>query len=265
MRKVKLIAGFLLLLGIFCFCDYGFCAKIGEQDVIFRLSETFFSRYIIRARDYSPNDDPVSMTSFDTIFPKLVLDTDVCLNLYHAVHLRKGHVDDEEIHYAGSVSRNFLDTFNVSLGHIYFDFPKAGQNDDCNETWGSFTWLKLPLLPIPVSATLFAAYDFEAAADWVFENGWFYSWGFNTALPLPDDSIFQKEQKLNLGITNWGTDGVLGHRPTKLYATEFSVSTTYCFGSFGISPCFYYSLNHEESINSDDDELWGAITVCYTF
>ncbi len=148
-----------------------------------------------------------------------------------------------------------MDKLSVSSGYVYFDYPRLDKNSDINEFWSSLTWSKIPYL---------GGYEFEAASDGP-ENGWYYSWGLNTKLPLPDWKIFQNEQTVSLDMVNWGNDGVGGLKPSRLYSTEFSITTSYCFKKFTVSPSFYYTVNQEEEINSGSDELWGSISVSYAF
>ncbi|MBN1913688.1 MAG: hypothetical protein JW788_04740, partial [Candidatus Omnitrophica bacterium] len=123
---------------------------------------------------------------------------------------------------------------------------------------------KIPYLPIDVSATACAVYEFPAATGGS-ERGFYYSWGFDTGVPLPDISIFQKDQSLSLGIVNWGTDGVGGRKPAKLYATVFSLGTEYAFGRWALSPSLHYAINHEETINEGKEEFWTEIDVSWKF
>ncbi|MFC1624363.1 hypothetical protein ACFL28_03495 [Candidatus Omnitrophota bacterium] len=264
MKNGNLFGVVLFILCLMWFSTYAFATKIGNQEVNISLSETYASRYMWRGQDFSPNNDPVMQPSIDIAFPKFVKDTDVSFNVWGAFPLSAGHESATELDYSVTASRDFLDAFNVSSGYIYFDYTKANKNSDFNEFWGSFTWLELPGLPVPISATLFAGYEFEAAAEGP-ENGWYYSWGFGTELPLLDWVFFQKDQNLALGVTNWGNDGVAGLKSSPLYATEFSVSTSYSFKKFTLAPGVYYSLNHEEEINSGDDEFCGNISLSYAF
>ena len=178
--------------------------------------------------------------------------------------LNSGHEISTELDYSLTGSHDFLDVFNVSSGYVYFDFPKANKNSDYNEFWGSLTWLELPNLPILISATLFTGYEIEAAAEGP-ENGQYYSWGFVSELNLTQRKLFQEDQKLSLEVTNWGNDGVAGLKPSRLYATELSASTSYSLIGFSIIPAFHYSFSHEKEINSGDDEVWGSIDIRYVF
>ncbi|MFH1479439.1 MAG: hypothetical protein ABIG92_06695 [Candidatus Omnitrophota bacterium] len=225
---------------------------------------SYVSRYIWRGQDLSYQNDPVVQSSVDVAFPKLIEAIDVSMNVWNSTPLKDGHVTTEELDYSLTLSRSCMDKVKVTSGYVYFDYPRLDQYSDINEVWGSLTWCKIPYLPIDISATVLGAYEFEAASDGP-ENGWYYSWGFNTVLPLPDCKIFQNGQNISLGLTNWGNDGVGGLKPSRLYATDLSATTSYSFKKFTITPGFYYTINHVEQINSGDSELWGSISVSYAF
>lgn len=120
------------------------------------------------------------------------------------------------------------------------------------------------MLPIDVSMSVFAGYSFKATSDGP-DEGWFFSWGFDTETPLPNICLFQEDQTLALGIVNWGNDGVADLDPNPLYATEFSASTSYALGKFSITPNINYALNYDEDINDGNDEFWGGVELSYAF
>jgi hypothetical protein len=156
------------------------------------------------------------------------------------------------------------DRFSISAGYTYFDFPNLSSKSDVQEPWASVTLDRISALPIDVSVTVFAGYDFKAASDGP-DEGWYYSWGIDAELPLSELPLFQKGQTLAVGVINWGNDGVADLKPSLLYATEFSVSSSYAFADFSITPSFAYTINHEGSINSGNDEIWCTIGISYTF
>lgn len=253
----------LFFLGIVSFSANLFAFEIGSQEVEITLTESYVSRYIWRGQDLYPTDDGAHQPSIDIAFPGLLQGTDVSLNLWGSFPLVGGHEDSEELNYTLTFSRDVSELFNLSLGYTYFDFPNTGKTADVSEPWGSVTLNKIPVLPIDLSMTVFAGYDFQVAAGGP-EEGWYYSWGFDTELSLPQAPFLQEDQTLALGIVNWGNDGVAGLKKSSLYATELSFSTSYAFKGFSITPNLHYTINHENSINADDDEVWGGIEISHT-
>jgi hypothetical protein len=260
--KVFLISAFLV--GIPCFLANSFAFDIGYQEVGVTLTESFVSRYIWRGQDLYGNNDGAYQPSIDITLPGLLGDADVSLNVWGSFSLNKGHEDAEELDYTLTFSRDMLDAFDISAGYTYFDFPNANDKSDVQEPWASVTLNKIPALPIDVSMTVFAGYDFKAASGGP-DEGWYYSWGFDTELPLPPLPFFQEGQTLAMGIVNWGNDGVADLKPSGLYATEFSLSTSYDIAGFSVSPGFNYIVNHKEEINSGDEEVWCGIEISYLF
>lgn len=255
--------GLISLLMLFSLPLSLFALEIGEQEVAVTVTESYASRFISEGRDCFPDDDPIWETALDIELPGLLYGTDFAFSVWWAYPLKSGQVAAEELDYSLALSRDIKEKINISAGYNYFDLPKDNNNADANEFWGSFTLNELPLLPIPVSATLYAAYEFRATVEGP-EDGWFYSWGFATELDLPGWQVFQEEQKLCLDITNWGTDGVGGLKSSSLYASEYSVSTDYNFAGFTITPSFHYLSSYEDEIN-DEDEIWGRIDISYSF
>jgi len=260
----KYIAVAFLVAAFFC-CGQSFALELaGGKSVDITITHTYASRYISKAQDCFADDDGAYHPSLDLMFPKLILDTDISLTVWGAFALNCGHEEFDEIDYSVSASKDIFKYWNVSGGYSYFDYPKANKLLDSNDPWGSLTLKKIPYLPIDTSITLTAIYQFPAASGGS-ENGMYYSWGFETGLPLPDVTVFQKDQVLTLGLVNWGTDGVGGLKPSRLYATVFSLGTKYTFGKLAISPSFNYALNHERRINNGAEEIWGVIDVSWSF
>lgn len=260
--KKKVFFVLMLLLGMVYSLGNIFALEIGNQEVEVTVTESYVSRYIWRGQDLYANDDGAHQPSIDIAFPELLYGTDVSLNVWGSFPLDKGHEDNEELDYTLTFFRDISELFSLSVGYTYFDFPNTGSTADVQEPWASITLNKIPALPIDVSMTVFAGYDFEAASGGP-DEGWYYSWGFDTELPLPQSPFLQESQTLAVGIVNWGNDGVADLKASSLYATELSLSLLYAFKGFSITPNFHYTINYEDSINNDDEELWSGIEISY--
>jgi len=247
------------------FFDNLYAFEISGQTVEVTVTESFVSRYIWRGQDLYGDNDGAHQPSIDIGFPKLLYGTDVSLNVWGSFPMNSGHEDGEELDYTITFSRDVLDEkFNISAGYTYFDFPNTASTADVSEPWISLVLNKIPFLPIEVSANIFAGYDFQAKSGGP-DEGWYYSWGLATDIILPDLAFIQKDQVINISLTNWGNDGVADLESSGLYATEVSISTSYGFSDFTITPSLNYSIGHEDEINSGNDELWGAIELAYSF
>ena len=264
MRKlfVCLIIAFLSFV---CFLAKASALEIDQQKVEITASDVYASRYIWRGQDLYGNNDGAHQPSLDIAFPKVLGATDVSFNIWGSFPLVDGHEDAEELDYTLTFSRNcFEEALSIAAGFTYFDFPNTSSTADVSEPWAGITLNSIPGLPIDVALDLFAGYDFKAKSGGP-DEGWYYSWGLSTEFPLPESLIFQDGQTLSLGVTNWGNDGVANLEPSFLYATDISLSTSYELASFSVSPSLNYTINHEDSINSGDEELWGSIEVSYAF
>jgi len=262
-RKLMILVA--VLIGLSGLLTSAFALEIGSQEVEITLTDSYVSGYIWRGQDLYADNDGAHQSSIDIAFPKLIYDTDVSLNVWGSFPINSGHVDAEELDYTLTFSRDLLDdAINVSVGYTYFDYPKTESTADVSEPWISATLNKLPFLPIEVSFTGFIGYDFQAKSGGP-DEGIYFSWGFDTELPLPQLALFQEGQTLALGIVNWGNDGPADLEPSSLYATEISLSTSYGVAGFSISPNLHYTINYEESINDGNEELWGGIEVSYAF
>jgi len=260
-RSIVLV---IFLAGIFC-CGQGFGLELeGGKSVDITITQTYASRYISKAQDCFPDNDAAYYPSVDITFPALMLDTDISLTALGAFALSSGHEELDEVDYSVSASKDIFEDWNVSGGYSYFDYPNANKLADGNEVWGALTWKKFPYFPIDTSMILSVVYEFPAASGGP-ENGLYYSWGFETCLPLPEVAVFQKDQALTLGLVNWGTDGVGGLKSSKLYSTVFSLGTEYVFGKMAITPNFNYALNYENEINDGKEEAWCEIAVSWMF
>lgn len=257
---------YFLLVPILLFLPGGaFGLEMGNHEVQLTVLESFASRYIWRGQDLFSENDPAYQPSIDIALPDFLDRVDVSFNVWAAIPLNNGHEDGQEVDYAVTLSNDIFDnTFEVSTGYTYFDFPNTRSTADVQEPWVSLTLNKIPALPVDVSMTIFAGYDFKAVSGGP-DEGWYYSWKLGSEIPLARTAFTQKDQNLSLGITNWGNDGVADLKPSVLYATEFSFSTTYKFGILNISPCLTYIINHEDEINSGNEEIFGGIELAYVF
>ena len=254
----------IFLLSFICLAGNSFALEIGSQEVEITLTDSYVSRYIFRGQDLFPDNDGAHQPSVDITLPKLFYGTDVSLNVWGSFPLNDGHEDVEELDYTLTFSKDLNDLFSTSLGYTYFDYPNTVGTADVSEFWTSATLNEIPFLPFNVSATIFVGYDIGTRSGGP-DKGLYYSWGFDTELLLPKAVLFQESQTLALGVVNWGNDGVAGLKPSSLYATELALSTSYSLGSFKIIPNLHYTINHEEEINSGNDELWGGIEISYGF
>ncbi len=247
-----------------CFINDSFALEIGEQEAAATVTESYVSRYIWRGQDLYATDDAAYQPSIDITLPGFLEGTDASFNIWGSFPMSAGHEDAEELDYTISLSRDIQEDYNLSFGYTYFDFPNTTGRADVQEPWASFTFNKIPGLPIDVAVNLFAGYDFKAKSGGP-DEGWYYSWGFDTELPLPKLPVFQQGQSLTLGLVNWGNDGVADLEPSFLYASEFSVSSSYSFGAFQIIPSLNYTINYKDEINSGNEEIWTGIEIGYLF
>ncbi|MFC1703193.1 hypothetical protein ACFL1E_00220 [Candidatus Omnitrophota bacterium] len=262
MRKLIVV---LTGLGIMFCAVTAHALEVGEQEVNITVSETYVSRYVWRGQDLFPDNDGAHQPSIDITAPDLIFGKDVSLNIWGSFATGSGHVDTEELDYTLSFTKDYLDgAVTISEGYTFFHFPNTSRTADVQEPWLSVSLNEIPKLPIAVSMNVFAGYDFKVDPDGPNE-GWYYSWGFGTDIPLPEWEIFQEDQALSVGITNWGNDGVADLKSSALYATDYVLSTSYAFGDMSISPSFNYTANYEDAINAGDDEIWGGVEVSYVF
>lgn len=262
MRKKMLFSVFLMG-GLMCVLANAFALEIGQQEVNITLTDAYVSRYIFRGQDLFGDNDGSHQLSIDIAFPGLIAGTDVSLNIWSALPLSGGHEDAEEVDYTLAFARDLGESFSASAGYTYFDFPNTTSTAlDVSEFWTSLTLNKIPLLPMDVSATVFVAYDIETQSGGL-DEGVYFSWGFDTEIPLPEIALFQEGQTLGIGVVNWGNDGVAGLEASSLYATDILLSTSYAVGDFSITPSINYSIGHIEAINSGNDELWAGVEISY--
>ncbi len=242
-----------------------YAVEVNDQEVNISVSQVFVSRYIWRGQDLYAQNDAAYQPSIDISAPGFLFGTDVGLNIWGSFPLSDGHEDGEELDYTLSFSKDFFDGLvSISEGYTYFDYPNTSDTADVSEPWVNITLNEIPKLPIPISMSVFMGYDFAAASGGP-DEGWYYSWGFAGDIDLPEWEIFQEDQVVSCSITNWGNDGVADLKPSTLYATDFSFSTSYAFGDISVSPSLNYTMNHEEAINSGDSEIWTGIEISYVF
>lgn len=256
----------IIILSLLIFAANSYALEIADNEVEITVADVFVSRYIWRGQDLFGDNDDAFQPSVDITFPKLIAGTDIGFNVWGAFPLNGGHEDAEELDYTVSFSKDVLDdAYSLAAGYTYFDYPNTASTSDVSESWFSVTLNEIPNLPHLVSFTTFFAYDFQAKSGGP-DEGWYYSWGFDTEISTPKECpLFQDGQTLALGIVNWGNDGVADLEPSFVYATDLSISTTYEVSGFSISPSLNYSINHEDKINSGDDEFWTGLEVSYAF
>lgn len=262
--KNGLISFIVLFFVIFASSCKAYAFKVDDKRIEAAISSCFVSRYVWRGQDLYKENDGAHQHDISVVFPESVFGYDLSFDLWASLPVKSSHEDAEELDYSLFLSRGLSEYFDASAGFTYFDFPNANKLYDVMEPWFSLTLKKIPVIPLDISMEIFGGYDFKVASGGP-EEGWYYSWGLGTEVPLIKSAFFQNGQALEISITNWGNDGVAGLKPSVLYATEFSFSTTYKFRDFDVTPSLNYSLCYEDEINSGDDELWAAIDISYSF
>lgn len=232
-----------------------------DQEIEFSVSQSYVSRYIWRGQDLLSNNRAAYQPEIDILFPELIGGVDFGLNIWGSIPVSGGHQDAEEIDYSLIFSKD-VGALNLSLGFTYFNFPNTSLDSDVSEPWLAIGG-PLPFLP-DLSFNIFAAYDFKVTSGGP-DQGWYYSWGFGYNLPLDFLAVVQKGQTLDFAVTNWGNDGVADLKPEFLYATEFSLSTTYSLAKLSLTPSVNFTINHKDDINSGNEEFWTGITLAYNF
>lgn len=265
MRSVYKMLAVLVVVSMICSSGHAFAASIGEQEIDITVSEVFVSRYIWRGQDLYGQNDGAHQPSIDFVAPEALFGADVGLNIWASFPFASGHEAGEEFDYTFSLSRDIAEGVNASVGYTYFDFPNLGSSvADVHEPWISVSVDTIPFLPVDISFSTFAGYD-QAAESGGPEDGWYFSYGFGYDVPLPKIRFTQEGQALSLGVTMWGTDGVAGLEPNMLYATELSASMSYSFDEISFGPSINYTINHEDKINSGDNEFWAGVEFSYSF
>lgn len=254
----------LVFVFISFFLQDNYAFELSSRDVEITLSESFVSGYIWRGQDLYADNDPAYQPSINIVLPGFLEGADISFNVWGSFPVNSGHENIEELDYTLSLSRDISEDCNLSFGCTYFDFPNAASASDVNEPWAYFTLNKIPGLGPNVAMNIFAAYDFQARSGGP-DEGWYYSYGFSTDIPLPKTDLTQTGQAISLGIANWGNDGVADLKPSFLYASELSLATTYKFSGFSITPGLHYAINHSGRINNGKDEFWGVLGLSYTF
>jgi len=265
MMKMAKILLFCLMVNILCMSSQVFALDLNGQQVDITITDAFVSRYIWRGQDLFADNDASTQPSIDVTLADILFGADASFNIWAALPLQSGHQSAEEIDYSFTLSRDILDeAFNLSAGYVYFNFPHSGRTADVQEPWVSLTLNRIPVLPIAISTGIFAGYDFKVKSGGP-DEGWYYAWEIGTEFSLPESKITQDGQTLALEVVNWGNDGVAGMKPSGLYATEFSLSTGYSLGGISITPSINYAMNHQDRINSGDDEIWSGVEFGYAF
>ncbi len=246
-----------------CLANTVFAAGFNQPEIT--ASTTYVSRYIWRGQDIFSNNDPAFHPSVDVLFEDFINETSLGLNIWAAIPFNGGHEDLEETDYTLYLEDTFLEEqLSVAAGYTYFDFPNTASSADVQEPWIEITLNKIPGLEIDISPSLFLGYDFAAESGGP-DEGWYYSWGLNTEASLPALPIFQEGQVFSIGVINWGNDGVSDLEPDCLYATDISFATSYNVGKFSITPGLNYTINHNENINSGNEEIWGGFDISCIF
>lgn len=262
-KKIIFISG-AIILTVYMFTIRAWAREQAAKNIRVSFTNTYVSRYIWRGQDVYADNDGAYQPDANISFENFIKNADINFGLWGSFSLNKGHELADELDYTLSISPHTEEAYSLSFGYTYYDYSNADKYSDVYEPWVSFTLNRIPHLPLDISFNIFAGYDFAAASGGP-DEGWYYSWGFSIDLPLPKSLVAQKDQFLSLDITNWGEDGVADLKPSFVYATEFSLSTTYTFKYFSISPSINYTLNHKDEINSGDDEVWVGLSFEYTF
>jgi hypothetical protein len=223
-------------------------------------SDTYVTRYIWRGYDLYPNNDGAHQPSLTLNVGELPAGLSASFNFWASFATQGGHKDGEEFDYTASLSKNLTDKIALTGGIAYYDYYNTNATADIWEPFVSANFI----LPLELTLSTFIGYDFQAKSGGVDDTA-YWAWGLSRNFALPSLPIFQKGQALTAGFKNWGQYAKSNNSGYFVYATDFSLSTTYNVGKVAITPAVTYTPNYRETINNGDDEFWGGITVGVTF
>jgi len=223
-------------------------------------SDTYVTRYVWRGYDIYANNDGAHQPSLTLNVGDLPAGLTASFNIWASFPVNSGHEDLEEFDYTLSLSKNVTEKIALTGGVTYFDYPNTASTADIVEPFVSANFT----LPMELTLSTFLGYDFQAKSGGI-EDTVYWAFGLSRNFALPKLPIFQDGQALTASFKNWGQYADSNNSGYFVYATDFSLSTTYNVGKVGITPMVTYTPNYQEEINSGDDEFYAGLTVGVTF
>ena len=222
-----------------------------------------------------------------TIHPSLDLDLwDTGFGLHAIGHqaATSGYVDDERwdytLSYKGMAFEGERYMMRYMLGYRYFNFPRRSSHTsssiDLHELHGVFsfpaltgienlvpTYVLVKLMPVNSGSPVGANSPGGGTA-----SGFAHIFMLDYTVPYMDP-FTGAEQNLQLHSEVVYNDGVCPHGFTDVdhdwSNAVFGASTTYDLGNnLSLTPGIWYQSSWEDTVN-EEDELWGAISLMYTF
>ncbi len=267
-RRKKLMAGIVTLAMLGCVACASVSAAEEAEEVgklAVDLDATYVSKYIWRGYDLF--DDHAAFQPSGNID---LFGTGFSLNVWGAIPMgtgSNGHGDginvwqeyDYTAAYGFSVFEDEVYALDFGANYIYFHFPKLNHMADTQEIGVS---VAMPnLLKIGDSALVPSYY---VGKLWPTSSGaGDVAGGYHTFALSYDLAIPETDYSLSLFTDINYNDGLFGSDNDWSHAT-FGVSTSMDVGPVSVTPFLNYQLSMDDSVN-DDDELYGGVSVSFSF
>lgn len=263
-QKKMVVSVLVLVLAGAAFAQDEAVSEMGAVD----LDVTTTSKYIWRGYDvfddHAANFFSVNWDAFNS---------GLNFNVWYAVPWGGTNEDATEIDYTVSYGMTFLEdeawAMDVGVNYIYFNFPKGGRSDGFVDTQEIGVSIALPnLIPVGDSALVPSYYgaklwptDDDLGFD-VFGGYHVFALGYD--MPLPETDMV-----LNLFADLNYNDGIFGAMHEFTHST-IGASTSFDFDPITVTPFvnFQWTISDDfaDMANGGDDyELWGGVSLAYSF
>ncbi len=263
-RKTLLVCAVALLAVSPAFAQEDASNEIGEM--VFDVTTT--SKYIWKGYDvfddHAGNFFSLNWDAFNS---------GLNLNVWYAIPWGGGNEDATEIDYSASYSMTFMEeemyAVEVGLFYIYYNFPKGGRSDGFVDTQEGGVSISLPnLLHVGDSALVpsYSASKFWPTDD---ELGFDVFGGYHTLALNHSIMVPETDMAIDWFADLHYNDGILGTDHDWTHAT-LGFSSTFDFDPIAVTPFvnFQWTISDDfaNAFNGGDDyELWGGISLSYTF
>ena len=255
---------------IFSVCSVAWAQEEDQAKLGIDLDATVVSKYIWRGYDLFDDHGALQPSVNVDLFG-----TGFSVNVWGSIPLGTGSNNqggginqwqeyDYTVAYGRSVFEDQPYALDFGINYIYYNFPKLNHMADTQEIGASVALPNLIKLgDIALVPSYYVGKLWPTSSGVADVAGGFHTLALSCDLPVPCAVRKDAPQIFSFFTDITYNDGAFAADHDWSHATV-GVSTGLEVGPLTVTPALYYQISMDDSVN-DEDELWGGLSVSYSF
>jgi len=245
---------------------------VEESSIGVDLDMSYFSKFMWRGYDVF-DDHAVFQPSagfdlFDTGFSVKVMESIPAGSgsNHHGDGINEMTRLDCAIAYGLSLFEEEAYAMDLSTNFIYYNFPKLNHTADIQELGAGVSMPNLLAIgDIALVPAYYAGQVWPNSSGSGMVAGGVHILSLSSAVEVPCPVHPEESQAFNLSVATVYNDGLLSSDTDHDWShVVFGVSTSLEIEPVTVTPAINYQVSMDDSVN-DEDELWGGVSVAYSF